>query len=54
MDWNYKITARGIGHSIDEVSGDALDDFPMERARARGSWYLLAVYVCSLSGYECL
>ena len=51
MDWNYKVTARSIGHTIDKVSGDNLDHFPIERARARGSWYLLAVYICSLAGY---
>lgn len=51
MDWNYKVTARSIGHTIDKVSGDDLDHFPIERARARGSWYLLAVYICSLTGY---
>lgn len=51
MDWNYKVTARAIGHTIDKVSGDDLDHFPIERARARGSWYLLAVYICSLAGY---
>ena len=51
MDWNYKVTARAIGHSIDKVSGDDLDRFPIERARARGSWYLLVVYICSLVGY---
>ena len=43
MDWNYKVTARAIGQSIDK--------FPIERARARGSWYLLVVYICSLAGY---
>ena len=51
MDWNYKVTARAVGHTIDKVSGDDLDHFPIERARARGSWYLLAVYICSLAGY---
>ena len=51
MDWNYKVTARATGHTIDKVSGDDLDCFPIERARARGSWYLLVVYICSLAGY---
>ena len=27
MDRNYRVTARSIGHSIDKVSGDNLDDF---------------------------
>ena len=51
MDRNYKITAREAGHAIDKVSGDDLSDFPIERARSRGSWYLLATYICALTGY---
>ncbi|KAI4259558.1 MAG: hypothetical protein L6R42_004526, partial [Xanthoria sp. 1 TBL-2021] len=51
MDWNYKMTARQIGHTIDKVSGDDLNHFPIERARARGSWYILAIYLCALAGY---
>lgn len=34
MDWDYRATARSIGHTIDKVSGDDLNDFPIERARA--------------------
>ena len=37
MDWNYKAAARSIGHTIDKVSGDDMNDFPIERARARRS-----------------
>ncbi|MCJ1401863.1 hypothetical protein MMC11_005080 [Xylographa trunciseda] len=51
MDWNYKTTAKSIGHTIDKVSGDNLDHFPIERARARGSWWLLALYIVALAGY---
>ena len=51
MDWNYKMTARQIEHTIDKVSGDDLNHFPIERARARGSWYILAVYLSALAGY---
>lgn len=51
MDWNYKTTAISIGHTIDKVSGDDLKNFPIERARARGSYYLLAVYIAALAGY---
>ena len=51
MDWNYKLTARQIGHTIDKVSGDDLNHFPIEKARARGSRYILAVYLCALAGY---
>ena len=51
MDRNYRVTARSIGHIVDRVSGDDLDDFPIEKSRARGSYYLLAVYICALTGY---
>ncbi|CAO1606246.1 hypothetical protein XANCAGTX0491_009747 [Xanthoria calcicola] len=40
-----------IAHTIDKVSGDDLNHFPIEKARARGSWYILAVYLCALAGY---
>ena len=51
MDWNYRMTAKSIGHTIDKVSGDNLDHFPIEKARARGAVYLLAVYIGALVGY---
>lgn len=51
MDWNYRVTAKKIGHTIDKVSGDDLRRFPIERARARGGWYLLISYTCALAGY---
>lgn len=51
MDRNYRITARKMGHVIDHVSGDDLNNLPIERARARGGWYLLIVYTCALAGY---
>ncbi|KAI4132475.1 MAG: hypothetical protein LQ338_000695 [Usnochroma carphineum] len=43
MDWNYRVTARHSGHTVDRVSGDDLNHFPIERARARGSWHILGV-----------
>ncbi|MCJ1468277.1 hypothetical protein MMC07_006905 [Pseudocyphellaria aurata] len=51
MDRNYKITAQQIGHTIDRIKGDDLNHFPIERARSRGSRYLLGVFVCALAGY---
>ncbi len=51
MDRNYRVTAHSIGHTIDKVSGDDLVNFPIETARARGSWYLLAAYIGALAGY---
>ncbi|KAL8865640.1 MAG: hypothetical protein Q9198_009226, partial [Flavoplaca austrocitrina] len=40
-----------IGHTVDKVFGDDLNHFPIEQARARGSWYMLGVYLCALGGY---
>lgn len=51
MDRNYKLTAKEIGHTVDRVSGDNLDHFPIERARARDSWYLLGLSTCTSIGY---
>ena len=51
MDKNYKITAREIGFTIDKHGGDNLHDFPIEKARARGSYYLLIIYTCTLALY---
>lgn len=51
MDMNYKVVAKKIGHTIDRVSGDDLKDFPIEIARARGSWCLLLCHIGALTGY---
>ena len=51
MDRNYKVTAKNIGFTVDKVHGDDLNDFPIERARARGSCYLLGIHICALIGY---
>lgn len=51
MDRNYKITAREIGHTIDRIAGDNINHFPIECARARGSWYSLGVFIRALAGY---
>ncbi|EXJ92439.1 hypothetical protein A1O3_00990 [Capronia epimyces CBS 606.96] len=51
MDWNYRATAREINWNIDHVSGDDLLDFPIERARSRGSRWLLLVSTAGLVGY---
>lgn len=50
-DHNYQATAKRIGHTVDKVSGDDMNHFPIERARARGSQLLLGVYICALAGY---
>ncbi|KAL9018254.1 MAG: hypothetical protein Q9185_004420 [Variospora sp. 1 TL-2023] len=51
MDRNYKITAKQIGHRINREEGDDIDDFPIERARTRGSPYLVSILTCSVIGY---
>ena len=51
MDYNYRIVARKIGWDIDEIAGDDLKHFPIERARARGSYFLLIVSTAVLVGY---
>ncbi|KAL6245806.1 hypothetical protein RBB50_006959 [Rhinocladiella similis] len=51
MDHNYKATAKNINWQINAVSGDNLKDFPIERARARGSRWLLLISTVGLAGY---
>ncbi|KAH0536793.1 hypothetical protein FGG08_006361 [Glutinoglossum americanum] len=51
MDWNYNVTAREIGHTVDRVSGDDMNHFPIEKARSRGSLYFLGFSICALAGY---
>ena len=51
MDYNYKAVAKKIGWNIDEVAGDDLQHFPIERARARGSYFLLIISTAVLVGY---
>ena len=51
MDYNYRVTAKQIGHEVDKVSGDDLDQFPIERARARGGFYLLAWSTATMIAY---
>ncbi|KAG8525533.1 uncharacterized protein KY384_009177 [Bacidia gigantensis] len=51
MDHNYKFTAKKIGWTVNKVSGDDLNTFPIERARSRGSLWLLMVSTSTLIGY---
>lgn len=51
MDYNYRTTARRIGHNVDKVSGDDLNHFPIERARARGTPILLVISTATIIGY---
>ena len=51
MDYNCRVTAKRIGWTVNEVSGDDLTHFPIERARSRGSFLLLAISTATLVGY---
>ena len=51
MDKNFEKTAREVELAVDMVSGDDIDCFPIERARSRGSWYMLGIFVGALVGY---
>lgn len=51
MDYNYKVTAEQIGWSVNNISGDDLTYFPIERARTRGSLWLLIISTATLIGY---
>ncbi|KAL8683605.1 MAG: hypothetical protein Q9224_006666, partial [Gallowayella concinna] len=51
MDYNYKTVAKKTGWNIDEVAGDDLQHFPIEQARARGSYFLLIISTAVLVGY---
>lgn len=51
LDYNYAVTARKIGFTINSTSGDDLSDFPIERARTRFSVIYLPLHAALLSGY---
>ena len=51
LDRNYRIVAKEIGHTIDRERGDDLQYFPIERARTRRCWHLLAILTGTLIGY---
>ena len=51
MDHNYRVTARKLGYTVDKVSGDDLNNFPIERARARGTQILLLISTLTIIGY---
>ncbi|KAL4952226.1 hypothetical protein BDW69DRAFT_185629 [Aspergillus filifer] len=51
LDYNYKVTARKHNQPTDRVSGDNLRDFPRERARSRGTYYLIIILTGTLLAY---
>jgi hypothetical protein len=51
LDINYQTAAKQIGFSINKVSGDDLRTFPIERARTRFAFYLVAICTVLRVGY---
>lgn len=51
MDYCYKETAREIGRPVDNIAGDNLTDFPIEKARSRACYYFVAISTTALCGY---
>lgn len=51
MDWNYRRTAKSIGHTVDKVKGDDLSRFPIEKARMKSMISLNLICAALLVGY---
>ena len=51
MDYNYRVTAHQIGHTVNRVQGDDIYEFPIERARARWCSCLLVASMSGFMGY---
>ena len=48
---DYRIVAQENEFVIDRLSGDDLSGFPIERARLRSIWYMLAIASATVVGY---
>ncbi|KAI0025979.1 major facilitator superfamily domain-containing protein [Xylariomycetidae sp. FL0641] len=51
LDHDYAYTAGKLGVSANKRTGEDLKEFPIEHARLRTAWYLVAVAVGSTAGY---
>lgn len=51
MDRDYRVVARGHNIVIDEVRGDDIGGFPIEKARFRSIWYFIGATGCCTVGY---
>ncbi|KAK8034978.1 hypothetical protein PG993_009973 [Apiospora rasikravindrae] len=51
LDHDYKLTARKHGVDADRGKEDNLDGFPIEEARLRSVWYLMALSILATIGY---
>ncbi|MCJ1235466.1 hypothetical protein MMC14_003434, partial [Varicellaria rhodocarpa] len=51
LDWDYRRTAKEVGHEINKAAGDDLSKFPIEKARLRSIWYMIAIDITAIIGY---
>ncbi|KAL5353799.1 hypothetical protein ACLOAV_001841 [Pseudogymnoascus australis] len=51
MDYNYRIVARRLDWTIDKVKGDDMLLFPIELARTRGTYIMLAIALATTVSY---
>ncbi|KAM0280146.1 hypothetical protein ACHAQH_004218 [Verticillium albo-atrum] len=51
LDWNYRARAQKIGWEIDQIGGDDLSHFPIEKARARLAWLFTALQCGCILAY---
>ena len=51
MNRDYRIVAKKHNFVIDKVRGDDLANFPIERARLRSIWYMIAIAIAAVAGY---
>lgn len=51
MDMNYRHVATADGFPIDRIRGDDVTQFPIEKARSRGSIRILLASLCVVVGY---
>lgn len=51
LDHNYRLVAEKIGFTINSISGDNLEDFPIEQARTRFAVLYIPLQAALLCGY---
>lgn len=51
MNRDYRIIAKKNDIAIDQIKGDDLTKFPVERARLRSIWYMMFVTIAGVTGY---
>ena len=51
MNRDYRVVAKKQNFIIDKTQGDNMSNFPIEYARLRSIWYMLAIAIASIAGY---